>query len=152
MNEHAQPPPEVTTLDPWPADAPPAPAAITRLQKAAHASWEVRLGYSRGYRKVGRGNVGTSVDARWELTHAVCLRARPAGARGRSWVTVLYSAPALAGRLTWGHTLSVVPGKFRAGVNEAKAVLGQDSAVAVAMTETARKLETVAPVTDVFAL
>ena len=143
-----QPPAEVTTRDPRPADAPADPPAIARLENAAHASWEVRVGYCRGYRKVGRGNVGTGSDARWELHHFVILEARPAGLESRAWVQVGYAAPAVQ-PLKWKHDGSTVPGKWKATAAEAKAMLETDSAVVVATVSATR--QPVTPTTDMFA-
>lgn len=143
-----QPPPEVTTRDPRPEDAPADPPAIARLVKAAHESWEVRVGYCRGYRKAGRGNVGTGSDARWELTHIVLLEARPAALESRAWVSVAYAAPAVE-PLRWKHDGSMVPGKWKATAAEAKEALVQDAAVTVAAVSDTR--QPVAPATDMFA-
>jgi hypothetical protein len=144
-----QPPAEVSTRGPRPADAPADPPAIARLVKLAHESWEVRVGYCRGFRKAGRGNVGPTSDARWELTHVVVLEARPAGQVGRGWVSCAYAAPAVE-PLKWKHDGSAVPGKWKATAAEAKALLEADAGPVVAATLSATR-QTVAPTTDMFA-
>lgn len=143
-----QPPAEHRTSDPWPEGFP-VPAAVARLMKLVDASWEARLGYCRGFRKVGRGNVGTGADARWELTHVVILGARPAGETGRAWVSIAYVAPAVDGPLRWKHDASSAPLEWKSTVAKAKGWLVQDSAVAIATVSASR--QTVVPPTDMFA-
>ncbi len=121
-SSYVQPPAEVGTRDPRPDDAPADPSGIVRLKAAAHESWEVRVGYCRGFRKVGRGNVRPGSDARWELTHFVVLEARPCGVDSLRWVRVVYRASAV-GPLKWVHDGSSVPGRWRATAKEAKEIL-----------------------------
>jgi hypothetical protein len=75
-----QPPAEHTTNDPWP-DGQVAPDEAYKLKALAIAhGWEVRMGYSRGYEKRGRGKVGGEGSARWVLRHFVGVQCRPPGA------------------------------------------------------------------------
>lgn len=143
-----QPPAEHSTRDPWPEGFQ-APVAIVRLQGAVDLTWEVRLGYCRGSRKVGRGNVGTGADARWELTHVVVLQARPRGMEGQAWVSIAYAAPAVNGPLKWKHDASSAPLEPKSTLAKARGWLVQDSAVAVATVSATR--QTVVPPTDMFA-
>lgn len=147
-HRHDQPPPEHTTRDGWPEGFD-TPRPIVLLLAAVHSSWEVATGYARGYRKVGRGNVGTGADARWELTHTVILEARPMGMEGRAWVRIAYVAPAVEGKLTWKHDASSALTEWKSTVTKAKAILVQDAVVAVATVSASR--QSVAPVTDMFA-
>lgn len=120
---YERPPAEVTTRDPRPADAPADPPALVKLAASADPGWEVRLGYSRAWKKLGRGNVGTSADARWALHHFVSLQARPAGTPVRACLWVIYAAEAVEGKLAWKHDMSMVPDDFDANVTKAKAAL-----------------------------
>lgn len=119
-----QPSPEHTTRDPWPCGFE-IPAAIVKLRDAAAPDWEIRIGYARGFRKVGRGNVGTSESARWERHHRVVLAARPAWcATGPAWVMVTYVAEAHRGRaIAWKHEESFVWNLKRATLINARAAL-----------------------------
>jgi hypothetical protein len=158
-----QPPPEVTSRDPRPADAPEAPA-ILKLVPAADAGWEVRTGYARGYRKVGRGNVGTSADARWELTHFHFLEARPVDfpyqcLRGyiatQHWVRVAYAAPAGQEKVAWKHDASADPWEWSSTVAKAKAALmapPPQDVVDVVKAALSATRQPVAPATDMFAV
>ena len=147
-----QPPAEVSTRDPRPADAPPDPSALVKLAAAADAGWEIRIGYARGWKKLGRGNVGTSADARWAPHHFVSLQARPVGSGGRACLWITYAAEAVEGKLAWKFDRGQAWGDPGANVTKVRAAL--TSAPPEELMERVATLpETrlaVAPTTDIF--
>jgi hypothetical protein len=79
--DHAQPPSQHSTRDPWPEGFA-VPAVAESLRAMASDVWEVRVGYSRAFEKRGRGNVGGTGNAHWVLRHFVGIQVqRPGGDR-----------------------------------------------------------------------
>jgi hypothetical protein len=97
-----EPPPEVTTRDARPPDAPSVPSAVLKLQRAAEgAGWTILTGYSRGPERAVR--VGT-----YKLTEAygvyadrhpgsgwrfAALYARTVGAKSWAWRSIAIRRP-----------------------------------------------------------
>jgi hypothetical protein len=86
--EIPQPPPEHTSADPWPLDFVAPPAVVKLRQLAEGKGWEVRLGYSRAYLKLGRGYVRAhGRGALWVLHHLVQVGIRrPGGGLSDAWI------------------------------------------------------------------
>lgn len=105
----AMPPPEHSTRDPWPEGfGTPAPV-VKLITLAGAAGWEVRAGYSRAWKKKGRGNVGGEGDARWVLHHFVTVQVRHLPSRTGGWCT--YAAEAGAEKLAWSFHAAQANGR-----------------------------------------
>jgi len=95
-----RPPAEHTTRDPWPEGFD-VPDVVAKLKgQAERSGWDVRVGYSRAFEKIGTGKVGGKGTARWVRMHYIGVQVRqPEGAYLMN--RVIYSAPADVKRLTW---------------------------------------------------